>query len=199
LFNVPESDRSVDQDNLTPQGQAQAERLGKEWSSVRIDHLYSSSLKRAAQTAEKISEFNVDHPTVERREELEEQYWGKVALEYYKDRNDTMVRETLWPRPYDRKYRPGGDGESMEDLCVRAHAFVENDILGRFGVCLPEISKAIRDVSTGWCDDPKILPDGIPHVVVVSHNTFMNELHEELMFWNKSHDPTSYSWHNAHW
>jgi phosphohistidine phosphatase SixA len=194
-FNVT-ANRSLEKADLTPEGLEAADALGKEWSNVRIDHIYASSLERAVQTAEKISEHNIDHPKVEQNDELKEQRWGTVVEEYYKEGKTDEARTFLFSRPYSRSYRPPGGGESSEDLCARSHAFVENDVLGRFGVCLTELPKV---TSRFYSLPPETLPDGIPHVLAVSHNTLMNELYEELMYWNKPHENTYFSWGTATW
>jgi hypothetical protein len=48
--------------------------------------------------------------------------------------------------------------------------FVENEVLGKFGVCRLKVPEWVR------IRDPETLPEDLPHVVVVSHNVLMKEL-----------------------
>jgi hypothetical protein len=42
-----------------------------------------------------------------------------------------------------------------------------------------------------------MLPEGIPHMLVVSHNLFLNELYEGIWRWNKDRVDSRVKWDNA--
>ena len=48
-------------------------------------------------------------------------------------------------------------------------------------------------------DSPNILPEGIPHVVVVSHNIFLSELYETMFNWDRDHRMTTCDYRNTQW
>jgi Fructose-2,6-bisphosphatase len=189
-----------DPDPLTATGCAQADALGGKWSNVRIDHLFSSTLERAVDTAHAISAQNTSHPKIEQNRRLVEHHWGKTAIDYWIRGDSVMLRETITGPGYstDRKHVPSGRGESYHNAGVRAREFVESEILGRFGVCLSE--DPTSRTHSGEEITAETLPEGIPHVVVVSHNVFLTELYEGLLCWNKDHHQmTNVHWSNATW
>jgi hypothetical protein len=206
--------RYIDEpDFLTEQGQSEANSLGLEWANVHIDHLYSSTFERAVQTAKAISAQNVSHPEIEQTKKIVEHYWGQTAIDYSKRGAHDLVRQALSGKwgggTPERDYRPEGGGESYQDVAVRARDFVEDEILGRFGVALSDVSKDLVDRQSspkdryGRLKSPvtaDVLPEGIPHVVVVSHNIFLTELYEGLIYWNSGTHRNTYNyWANASW
>lgn len=186
-------------DPLTPTGCIQAEALGKEWSKVHIDHLYSSTLKRAVDTAREISTHNVGHPEIEQRAALVEHRWGETALDYSRNGyHDAAMRAlTGGYSPINRKYRPSGGGESYNDVAIRGKTFLLTEILGKFGAPVSQAPKSLREKEKALTAES--LPEGIPHVVVVSHNIFLTELYEGLLCWGKEHEMMNYCWNNAGW
>src|SRR6266568_8170248 len=49
---------------LTATGRHQADSLGRDWADARIDHLLSSPLQRAHDTAKALSSHNEGHPEI---------------------------------------------------------------------------------------------------------------------------------------
>jgi broad specificity phosphatase PhoE len=157
-------------------------------------------LERAVQTANGISAHNISHPEVEQTSKIVEHYWGTEALKCSRKGQHEAARYELagsYGGAPKRDFRPRGGGESYKDVGERARDFVENEVLGRFGVALSEVSKDLLDEQKS--KTPDILPEGIPHVVLVSHNLFLTELYEGLLFWNKVHKDTRNYWANAAW
>jgi broad specificity phosphatase PhoE len=107
---------------LTYLGREQAEQLGKEWTNVRIDQLYSSTLVRALDTARQIAKYNQGTPEIEQSEQIVERYLGTACVQYLKEddicayNKEIMGVESGFPP---RDYRPGGGGESFEDVAKR--------------------------------------------------------------------------------
>jgi probable phosphoglycerate mutase len=184
---------------LTAQGRDQAKALGKKWSNVRIDHLYSSILERALDTALEISTQNISHPEIEKSLRLVEHHWGYNAIDYSNRGMNDQVRYELggFGPGVDRNHVPSGGGESYNNVASRAREFVESQILGRFGVCLSEVPESLTNEETAVTAET--LPEGIPHIVIVSHNVFLTELYEGLLYWNKDHKMTDIYWPNAGW
>ncbi|KAM6493749.1 Histidine phosphatase superfamily [Amanita muscaria] len=186
---------------LTDAGRLQAKSLGKNWEDTRIDYLLSSPLERALCTANTLSDHNEGRPEVVIHPNLvERRYGAKVArLMRY---NDEAAQEALRgqsaysPEPISRLHRPPEGGESMAMVALRAEGIIRM-ILSKHGVKLSEAPEFLRDEKT--TTTPAILPDGIPHVVIVSHNVFLMELYEKLYSWGEDHVETSCDWKNANW
>jgi len=71
-------------------------------------------------------------------------------------------------------------------------------ILSNYAVNLSEAPEFFLEKK--MTDIPAVLPDGIPHVVIVSHNIFlMMELYEKLHSWGREHSETDCNWKNAGW
>jgi len=202
VSNTSGSVNSVD-DPLTSYGRLQAEQLGREWKNVHIDALYSSTLERARDTALQIStqsqvhieprlEVNQDPFFVERKagdavNELARCGRMEAAGDLYMG-----VRTGVTPRDY----RPPRGGESPDDVASRAKAAVKM-LLMVHGEDLEEPPKAFVDKVT--INSPETLPEGIPHVVVVSHNIFLSELYEKLLSWDTPHRMTTCNYSNINW
>jgi hypothetical protein len=84
--------------------------------------------------------------------------------------------------PLPRDYHPPG-GESFNDVARRARISLIALLL-KYGKELEEPPKEFLDKMVIDVDSPNILPEGIPHVVVVSHKVFMIELYESMFRWN---------------
>jgi probable phosphoglycerate mutase len=70
---------------LTEAGRHQAELLGKNWKDTRIDHLVSSPLSRAHDTAKALSDHNEGHPEVVLNSLLVERRYGSVVPRLMRD------------------------------------------------------------------------------------------------------------------
>jgi probable phosphoglycerate mutase len=70
-------------------------------------------------------------------------------------------------------------------------------ILHSYGVNLSEAPEFFLNKKT--TATPAVLPDGIPHVVMVSHNVFLSELYEELQSWGGEHLQTDCDYKNTSW
>jgi hypothetical protein len=70
-------------------------------------------------------------------------------------------------------------------------------ILNNYAVKLSEPPQFFLEKKT--TDTPAVLPDGIPHVVIVSHNIFLMELYEKLISWQSKYLETKCHWENADW
>lgn len=189
---------------LTDLGRQQAESLGKQWEDARIDHLFSSPLHRAHDTAKALSDLNEGHPEIIIRDDLVERRFG-AKLAHLKELGHRFAREFReeltghpynHPGPYSRSHSPAEGGESLNGVAHRAGLAIR-EFLIRYGVNLsspPELFT--RKETTG---SPAVLPDGIPHVVIVSHNLFLVELYEKLHTWGKEHQLTNCDYSNAGW
>jgi len=181
-------------DPLTPRGLEQAKALGEEWANVRIDALYSSPLQRAHHTAREISTQNMGHPEIIKDSNLEEHHWNREAIRAYNEGNNWMVQQQttgFLNGSLDRSYQPSG-GESYDQVAARALSFITIAIM-KHGVPLSEIPHCLL------FEKIQILPEGIPHIVIVSHNVLMTEMYEALHSWGKDHVMTDAHWKNACW
>lgn len=186
-------------DPLTPYGKHQVEALGKEWANVRIDAMYSSPLKRAYDTAKAIANHNVSHPEIQTDERLEEQYHGSTVEHYMKTGQwQSVARERSGKYnggPPNRAHRPGGGGESLNDVAFRGTIFSHTLPLKHGAI----VQHSPTDNLPERCNAEDLL-DGIPHIVLVSHNIFLCELYDTLVSWNqKDRIETTDSYRNAGW
>jgi broad specificity phosphatase PhoE len=197
------TNRYSEQDELSSKGHVQAENLGKDWANIRIDHLYSSTLERAVGTAHEIAKYNKGTLEIEQSEQLIEQHFGTTALQYAREGKishwfeEVTGTNSLFGGAVDPDYRPSGGGESLSDVARRGRRFVEKEILGRFAVPLARSLDSFLDMKRD--SDVNNLPEGIPHIVVVSHDTFLKELYRGIRCWNKKGDCLRVRWHNAGW
>ena len=112
--------------DLTPLGRSQADRIGKklkdelEGKDVLI---YSSDLKRAAQTAEEISKYMGKEPVF--RQELRERNLGKCC-----GKSVQWLRENIECEEKTVDDRLFSDGESRRDCWDRLRPFYE-DVMAR--------------------------------------------------------------------
>jgi probable phosphoglycerate mutase len=96
----------------------------------------------------------------------------------------------------DRNYQPDG-GESLEQVSSRAKQSLVT-LLTQYGKELDEPPQEFLDKKQ--IDSPNILPEGIPHVVVVSHNGFLAEFYHSMCLWNNTHRMSlSCRYENAAW
>ncbi|KAF8588158.1 phosphoglycerate mutase-like protein [Ramaria rubella] len=190
-------------DELTPHGVAQAQELGEQWADVRIDKIYSSHTKRAVGTANAIAERNRSKPELVQSNKLREHDFGPRVRELIMrgDSNGAWRERTglsHWERGTPpRNHCPHG-GESLDDLVTRGIWQIIS-ILMNDGV---QLTTPLHELSPQYTPTRKVdeLPDGIPHIVVVSHNIFLCELWEALQSWNKTtHQASEADYSNAQW
>jgi len=172
-------------DSLTETGRLQAETLGKDWADTHIDHLLSSPLQRAHDTAKALSSHNEGHSEIIVNPLLEERRFGDIAYR--------VMQSNALPL---RDRSPTQDGESMNMVAMRAEA-ITRMILREYAIELSEIPEFFLKKKT--TDTPAVLPDGVPHVVIVSHNGFLMEFYDKLYSWGREHLSTKSEWGNAHW
>ncbi|KAM6490043.1 hypothetical protein JOM56_014622 [Amanita muscaria] len=102
----------------------------------------------------------------------------------YEATQEALMGQSLYDsRPLSR-HSPAEGGESFATVALRAEAIIRM-ILSSHGVELSEAPEFLLDEKTTTTS--AILPDGIPHVVIVSHNVFLMELYEKLQSWGKDH------------
>ncbi|KAE9394120.1 phosphoglycerate mutase-like protein [Gymnopus androsaceus JB14] len=171
---------------LTYKGRIQAQRLGEAWANVRIDRLLSSHLIRAVDTAQAISDNNKHRPVVIQQVNLQERKTGSVVESLRRQGRDDEASIELrgWGEDdtIDRHHTPGGGGESLETVAERAKLFIFS-CMAKYGVDTLENPEEF-DVGR-WESTPEDLPEGLPHVVVVSHNIFLCELYEMILYWHR--------------
>ena len=96
-----------------------------------------------------------------------------------------------------RDYRPpGGGGESPYDVAFRAKQGLIK-VLKNYGKDLDKPPKDFLDKVV--IDSPNVLPKGIPHVVIVSHNIFLAELYEAIFRWNSTYHMTTCNYGIGEW
>ncbi|KAG7453194.1 PGAM-domain-containing protein [Guyanagaster necrorhizus] len=190
-------------DPLTDCGYSQAEQLSKDLSSMHIDHLISSPYTRALDTARVIGRNNIERPGLKPEEDelIIEQYHGPAVEAARSAGNGDLAYELrtgqssflAYGRPTfpPRSYSPPG-GESLESVSRRARITLRR-YLRWYGGSF----SSMPDVPI----DSTNLIDGVPHVVMVSHNIFLTEFYETMLFFN---DPsqrydTPVNWGNASW
>jgi probable phosphoglycerate mutase len=192
-----------ERDTLTEYGRQQAERLGKEWRDVHIDVLHSSTLQRAHDTALQIAKHN-HNATLEvvTDDQYVERKMGQAVIDAINEGRIERASDLytgLWRGSSGvtpRGYRPPDGGESPNDVAMRA-MFGLLRLLHKYGKELDEPPREFVDMTV--IDSPSVLPEGIPHVVVVSHNIFLSELYESMFSWAENHRMTTCDYRNAQW
>jgi broad specificity phosphatase PhoE len=177
--------------------------LGKEWEDVKIDHLYSSTMERAYQTALALAEANSGKPKVIPNSTLVERKNGEELISLFRSGGNTtyaMYGTFVAPRKtedIDRDWAPPRGGESLNDVSRRAERFVREVVL-RHG---KELEASLESLKDGLGPViAKSLPNGIPHVVIVAHNIFLVELFESLLSQGSvDHVTTDCHYENISW
>ena len=195
--------------DLSSKGEKQAETLGKEWKDVHIDYLYSSTMKRTYETALAVSTHNKGQPQVMQDEMLVKRKMGQVTLEFARKGEREAAEDSFYGKnKFDREYQPPGGGESMSMLSARACSTLVEllkrhgkdmdtppDLPGLWGPGL-EIERNTPEITT---PPDSTLVDGLPHVVVVSHNAFLTMFYEEMYSWDSQWRSTDCGYHNTAW
>jgi len=170
---------------------------------VHIDAVHASTLQRAHDTALQIAKHNhnanleviTKHIYVERKmgqAVIDAILAGRTgrASDLYTGLSPGQSGVTP------RGYRPPGGGESHNDVAMRAKASLIM-LLHEYGKELDEPPREFVEKTV--IDSPNILPEGIPHVVVVSHNVFLSELYETMFNWGHDHRMTTCDYRNTQW
>ncbi|KDQ27068.1 hypothetical protein PLEOSDRAFT_168687 [Pleurotus ostreatus PC15] len=187
---------------LTSQGRYQASALGRQWSNVRIDKLYLSNTTRTRETTDCIleSRTGAEVEKAEKKILIELDLGAEVKALLMAGRSDaahslrTDNGRAVQPTSVRRRHRTPG-GESPEDVARRAQLALLHLIFDH-GVQLASPPEEASDDSHSW---DGTLIDGIPHLVVVSHNLFLSELFESLQCWEKTTHVETMEYRNAGW
>jgi broad specificity phosphatase PhoE len=190
-------------DCLTQYGRQQAERLGNDWKDVHIDFLEASTLQRAHDTALQIAKYNHDATLkVTTKDIYVERRMGQAGIDAVRAGNQERAKALytgLLPGQSGttpRNHQPPGGGESPYAVANRARLSLIA-LIRKYGKELDEPPKEFLDKMV--TNSPDVLPEGIPHVVVVSHNIFLAELYESMFGWNSDHRMTTCNYRNADW
>ncbi|KAF8525499.1 phosphoglycerate mutase-like protein, partial [Hysterangium stoloniferum] len=190
-------------DKLTAKGQDQARKLGQEWANVRIDTLCSSDFERAKATAQAIVDFHSSTLELKKTSSLREQDHGPEVAQHMQ-RGDFYGAQRLRSGGYSpasedgRSYRPPG-GESANDVVSRAVLMLQLAVLV-LGRELPSPPPELLDKGPRERQPADQLPDGVPHIVFVSHNILLVELYEALLSWEaEKHRYLWVDYHNTEW
>ena len=183
-------------------GRRQIEHLGENWSDVHINALHSSTLERAYETALAITKHNKDTDLkVTQKEIYVERKPGQVVSDAIRAGFvERAARLYFGPRSRSgvtpRDYAPPYGGESADDVAERATSGLLL-LLHRYGKELDEPPKEFVDKKV--INSPNDLPEGIPHIIVVSHNIFLTEFYEAMYNWGRSHRMTTCDYRNVDW
>ncbi|KIJ29276.1 hypothetical protein M422DRAFT_54231 [Sphaerobolus stellatus SS14] len=177
-----------DNEPLTALGIRQAQSRGVQYEDVRIDFLLSSPLVWAFKTANAITEQNCQKPEVMKLDIMKEQDHGHLYRTYISQGRYQSAAALRFGDAFEngglpsRDYRTSG-GESLDDLIVRGSLLLY--YLKEYAVELdaPPQELSSEYQATGQIDE---LPQGIPHVVVISHNIFLSEFYEALLAWHET-------------
>jgi broad specificity phosphatase PhoE len=190
-------------DSLTRRGMEQAEQLGNDWKDVRIDVLQSSTLQRAHLTALGIARHNHDTTLEVATDDIYvERRMGQAVIDALYAGDGTKAMKLLnGSSPGQdmiilRDHQSPGGGESLNDVAFRASLSL-TVLLRKYGKEMDEPPREFLDKTV--IDSPNVLPEGIPHVVVVSHNLFLIELYEAMFSWNGPYRITTCDYRNMDW
>ena len=167
LANVIQGQEDSD---LTELGRRQADNIRTVFTSVRLDWIVSSDLRRALQTCAGVAENH----GLEIQEEplLREQHWG----EYQGKRMEDVLPE-YFNVGHELFIDPPG-GESLEELAARARAFWSsysprfegrNTLLVSHGTFIQVLLLVIEDDSSRLRSHRETIPNG--SIAVVERNT----------------------------
>jgi broad specificity phosphatase PhoE len=125
-WNASEIFRGRADVDLNATGIRQAELLGKYLSGEKIDHIYSSPLKRAVKTAEAIAKHRKTGVNiVENLIDFDCGEWQGLTVEEVQDRDDVLYQD--WVDTPEQMRIPGG--ETLEDVLNRAMPFVVGSVM----------------------------------------------------------------------
>jgi len=112
------------QGNLTSLGIEQAKKVAERLKDEKIDTIFSSDLKRAVDTTNKIIKFHPDI-SLELRKDVRERYLGKLQGKRLDDFNFKEDDKT--------KITEEAGAEKIEDLVERAGNFIKDILEGHYG------------------------------------------------------------------
>jgi 2,3-bisphosphoglycerate-dependent phosphoglycerate mutase len=114
--------------DLNETGIAEAKRAGEQLKGIKFDKVYTSTLKRAYNTAQLAMEAANQNPPTVKHDDLRERDYGDLTglnkAETAKKYGDEQVH--IWRRSYDIK-PPGG--ESLKDVVARVTPYFNQHIL----------------------------------------------------------------------
>lgn len=116
---------------LSPQGEVEAMEAGKSLGTRRFDVVFTSTLRRACETASLLlAEMNHPHVETVRSWELNERYYGRLTGLNKDSAREEFGEEQvhIWRRSYDV---PPPGGESLADTAARSIPYFEAEILPR--------------------------------------------------------------------
>ena len=115
---------------LSDSGKHQASQVGQNWlkAGVHFDHVISSPLKRAMDTARIIASI------LDYRDDIEiNQLWKERSFGEYDGKSFNQIKQIQPPVDYFQPYLPiGGAGESQIDLYIRAVQGLQELIRGDY-------------------------------------------------------------------
>ncbi|MFQ5783920.1 MAG: histidine phosphatase family protein [Alphaproteobacteria bacterium] len=167
---------------LSSDGKAQAQRLGRVLRDVRLDAVYTSTLRRAVETAQPVSLLH--GLEIQQCAALREQHMG-VVQGRFRDHRDP---EALWLwnwRGADRLHRRLPDGESFADLEARVLPCLDEILRREAGKVVLIVghrntNRVVLGRLLGWpredalearvraCHLYEIAPGGVPRVETIS-------------------------------
>jgi broad specificity phosphatase PhoE len=125
-WNTSEIFRGRTDIDLNETGLRQAELLGKYLRDEKIDHIYSSPLKRAVKTAEAIAKHQKTGVNiVENLIDFDCGEWQGLTVEEVKEKDDVLYQD--WLDTPEQMRIPGG--ETLEDVLNRAMPFVVGSVM----------------------------------------------------------------------
>lgn len=161
-------------------------------------------------TATAIAEANDKAPNVKQYQWAIERMLGtEVPKLMRRGRTQAAIQERDGNRSGqpDRDHRPRDGGESLNDVKSRAKQGLSM-LLQRFAVPLDSVPKEVEgkevtkvwNPTVGYSLSPDYLPEGVKHAVLVSHNAFLGEFYEMLLYWNATeHRATAAHYSNTGW
>ena len=194
-WNASEVFRGRADIDLNETGIRQAELLGKYLSREKIDHIYSSPLKRAVSTAEAIAGFQKKKvETVDNLIDFDYGEWQGLTIEQVKDIDDVLYQD--WLDTPEQMKIPGG--ENLENVLDRAMRFVVGSVIkcreGKIAVVshrvvLKVIICALLKLDNSHFWDIRIDNGGITrfvydgnHAVLAGHNdtSYLNTMNSRI-------------------
>ena len=110
--------------DLAPEGINKAQELGKKLEGIQFDKVFSSSLKRAYQTAQLATQNRYE---IIKDKALTEINFGAMEGQTYEDmEKSTSNFRYFFTAP--EKFQPAEGGESLEHMCQRTKEFIQKKV-----------------------------------------------------------------------
>lgn len=130
---------------LSDKGRKQAEEVGKQLSTYKIDKIYTSPLKRAVETAHIVNNCQKDKCSCVVSLCLIEQNFG-----IFEGVNRSLVDYQMEKRQYFKRYK---NGESYFDVAARVYPFIEGILKQERGNILLVTHGGICRIITNYFQD----------------------------------------------